>query len=362
MFSSEQSEIAAFPSRPKVLQMKSKRVLSEICCSGQIIVFLLFAQAAISQKDGDVKLVNGPTSYKGTVAVFYQGAWGTICDDSWSSYDAGVICRQLGHAGVDRFWYRAHYGEGPGRILIDQIRCPTEADHILQCTPYMKDWGNHDCTHKEDAGVDCKRRTPSVKPSTMPVRLVCPDNVREGSCKNCSKKIATLPGDCSNQSAVEGVVFAFYKGAWNAVSGDNFGEEEAKVVCGELGFSQSFPNPTLESLWSDWDESYCGKDNDNGSGLVTPIVCSSDEISSNDAFRKRINSSLLADLECVGNERRLLDCYFSEFGPSPSKYASRPAMVKCGFKPHPSCNVPREVISRGFVITVHGFLKHSNGK
>jgi len=328
------------------MKSMSKRSGIDFFCSGQLFIFLLFLQASVSQKDGDVKLVNGPTSYQGTVAVYYQNAWGTICDDSWSSTDARVICKQLGHANVDRTRYYAHYGEGPGRILVDQIRCPSGADHILQCTPKMADWGVHDCTHKEDAGVDCVRKEPQRPSEGMPVQLRCPDNIQEGSCKNCSSKVAASPGDCSNQSAVEGVVFALYNGAWTAVSGDSFGEEEASVVCQELGYSLSFPRPSLRDLWSNWDGSYCSDNREIGSGLNIFTSCSSDEVSSNDVFRALVNSSLLMNLECEGHERRLLDCYFSEFGPAPSKHALKPAMVKCGFKPHPSCATPCEVISR----------------
>ena len=45
---------------------------------------------------GDVRLADGPTTYSGRVEVCVRETWGTVCDNSWSSVDANVLCRQLG--------------------------------------------------------------------------------------------------------------------------------------------------------------------------------------------------------------------------------------------------------------------------
>ena len=46
--------------------------------------------------DGDVRLVGGYSSYEGRVEVCINQAWGTVCDNSWNSNDANVVCGQLG--------------------------------------------------------------------------------------------------------------------------------------------------------------------------------------------------------------------------------------------------------------------------
>ncbi len=44
----------------------------------------------------DVRLVNGPDEGQGRVEVCLFERWGTICDHSWSTQHAEVVCRQLG--------------------------------------------------------------------------------------------------------------------------------------------------------------------------------------------------------------------------------------------------------------------------
>ena len=52
---------------------------------------------------GAVRLRGRSSQYYGRVEICVNGVWGTVCDDSWDSTDAGVVCKQLGYS---RFGHR----------------------------------------------------------------------------------------------------------------------------------------------------------------------------------------------------------------------------------------------------------------
>ena len=277
--------------------------------------------------NGDLRLVNGPSSNKGRVEVYYNGQWGTICDDSWNRQDADVICRQLGYEYAETHYYRARYGEGTGPIWVDQIHCERGDQSILDCS--HRGWGENDCKHSEDAAVDCKRFEPR-KPQDLPVRLSCPKSSSCGSCNICADKKFPDPSDCLPQAAVEGIVEVFYNNEWHPVSSDGWDMSSANVVCGELGYPLAMSVPSMEDLWCEWDGVDCIG---SGNGLLED---GEDCANASVEFRTRMRSKWLKELECTGMENRLLDCYFKEFGPTTS-HSMDVATVRCGFSAHPEC-------------------------
>ena len=61
---------------------------------------ILCPTVAVPCTNGDLRLVGGTIETEGRVEICYNEEWGTVCDDFWGNNDGGVVCRQLGYAGV----------------------------------------------------------------------------------------------------------------------------------------------------------------------------------------------------------------------------------------------------------------------
>ena len=85
--------------------------------------------------------------------VYYNGVWGTVCDDGWDLNDAQVVCRELYYGRAVTAPHSAFYGQGSGQIWLDNVNCVGTEGNISSCS--HNGWGSHNCGHGEDASIKC---------------------------------------------------------------------------------------------------------------------------------------------------------------------------------------------------------------
>ena len=95
----------------------------------------------------------GSNGFEGRIEIYYNGSWGTICDDDWDINDGNVICRMLGYQGATSVHYSAYFGEGTGEIVLDDVNCNGTENDVAHCS--HSGFVINNCQHYEDAGVIC---------------------------------------------------------------------------------------------------------------------------------------------------------------------------------------------------------------
>ncbi|XP_055503071.1 lysyl oxidase homolog 4-like [Leucoraja erinacea] len=184
------------------------------------------------------------THHEGRVEIFYQGAWGTVCDDDFNIHSATVICKQLGYEGALNWAHSAKYGQGTGTIWLDNLSCRGEETSVESCT--SNGWGIHDCRHSEDVGVVCteKRRAGFENKEAFQ------DLQRQNKVEEVRLR-PMLASARKRNPVTEGVVEVRYQGKWKQVCDANWNLNNSRVVCGMLGFPAELPVNTkiYRKLW-----------------------------------------------------------------------------------------------------------------
>ena len=101
-----------------------------------------------------VRLVGGSSYNEGRVEVYYNGDWGTVCDNGWDSFDARVVCRQLGFGSSGTAYSSAYFGQGSGPIWLDSVTCTGNESTLASCGHFGVNI-TRSCSHYDDAGVRC---------------------------------------------------------------------------------------------------------------------------------------------------------------------------------------------------------------
>ncbi|XP_072171894.1 uncharacterized protein [Diadema setosum] len=148
-----------------------------------------------------IRLAAGSSVLNGRLEVYWNGAWGTVCDDSFDGNDAAVVCRQLGFTNYSTYGF---VSAGTGDIVMDDLACTGSESNLAQCghAGYLVE----NCRHTEDIAVTC---------ASTQIRLT---------------------------SGSYGRVEIYYQGAWGTVCDDLWDNNDAAVVCRMLGYSGGTAN------------------------------------------------------------------------------------------------------------------------
>ncbi|XP_076861237.1 antigen WC1.1-like isoform X2 [Brachyhypopomus gauderio] len=111
-----------------------------------------------------LRLRGAEGSCSGSLEVYHNAVWGSVCGDQWDIRDAEVVCRQLGCGKALRAIGGAASGAGEGVMWLNRVKCRGDEIHLWDCRYSLKK--HTDCSHKEDAGVTCA--DPSMLFSTPP--------------------------------------------------------------------------------------------------------------------------------------------------------------------------------------------------
>ena len=88
--------------------------------------------------------------------MYYNGQWGTVCNDAWDDTDASVVCKQLGFGSSGTAIMDVHvFGPGTGRVFLSNVNCSRSDTTLSSCSHHGVGIATCGCDHSKDAGVTC---------------------------------------------------------------------------------------------------------------------------------------------------------------------------------------------------------------
>ncbi|MDY0001762.1 MAG: DUF4215 domain-containing protein [Polyangia bacterium] len=185
--------------------------------------------------EGDIRLVDGPSSMEGRLQIYHSGAWGEVCDDyfdgaysSYYGYGPVTVCQQMGYKdGV----FLSTYDAPSDVFVLDDVNCTGTEFRIGDC-PHQP-WGTENCFVSEGAGFLCDIYTEGD------IRLV------DGATRN-SGRVEILHNNVWGTVCDDGLEYS-------GTTLTNF----IAVGCGQLGFTNAGTGLTtgfsdgIDPIWMD---------------------------------------------------------------------------------------------------------------
>ena len=125
-------------------------------------------------------MADGINELESRLEICYNKILGSVCHNSWSTYDAYVVCKQLGHQPTGKYCHKAivlyflcikgatalnnsYFGQGQASHVLTNVECSSDGNYnsLIQCS-YNTLNGIKDCGDGAVASVICVGNTISI--------------------------------------------------------------------------------------------------------------------------------------------------------------------------------------------------------